>query len=179
MDLYTVGHSNHPIGTFLQLLDNHKIRRLVDVRSTPYSRFNPQYNQGALKKTLSGHGIEYFYLGAELGGRPRDPACYKHNAIPVQGADYLHEVDYAKVMKQAWFNRGIKQLLVLAGEQISTILCSEADPAKCHRHHLIASYMLANHPEITVLHILKDSSLLDARSIPIREDKSSPEQLAF
>ena len=65
---------------------------LVDVRSTPYSRFHPQFNKNALQQALLAHGIAYTWAGEALGGRPKDPACYKHHAIPSKAGDYLHEV---------------------------------------------------------------------------------------
>jgi uncharacterized protein (DUF488 family) len=99
MVLYTIGHSNHPIERFLQLLVDHGIQCLADIRTTPYSRFNPQFNRATLQNTLTQQGINYEYLGAELGGRPSDPGCYIHHTLPAKGADYLHEVDYAEVMK--------------------------------------------------------------------------------
>ncbi len=179
MVLYTVGHSNHPIGRFLQLLAEHGIQCLVDVRSTPYSRFNPQFNRAGLQKALHLQGIEYAYLGAELGGRPKDPRCYIHHTLPAKGADYLHEINYAMVMQQPWFIQGIHQLVELAGLHTTAILCSEADPALCHRHHLIASYLLANQPALNVLHILKDSKVIDARSIPATDNQSSSNQPRF
>ncbi len=165
MDLYTIGHSTHPIDRFLQLLDDWGIQCLVDVRTTPYSRFNPQFNRSALQNSLTQRGIKYVYLGNELGGRPSDPSCYIPRVLPAKSADYLHEIDYAEVMKRPWFLEGIRRLLELAGTQPTVILCSEGDPAKCHRHHLIASYLLANRPEVAVKHILKDGSLIDARGI--------------
>ena len=71
---FTVGHSNHPIGKFIELLRLHAIELVCDVRSTPYSRFNPQFNRETLLGELKKHGIGYIFLGRELGGKPRDPA---------------------------------------------------------------------------------------------------------
>jgi len=179
MVLYTIGHSNHQIDQFIQLLLDHEIVCLVDVRTTPYSRFHNQFNKDALRQSLQKQEIEYVYLGVELGGRPRDPSCYRHNTIPSKPNDYLHEVNYAEVMKRPWFIQGIQRLLELAGGHSTVIMCGEADPTYCHRHHLIASYLLASHPEMTMLHIRKDGSLIDASSIPVMTDKPGTEQLSF
>jgi len=179
MILYTIGHSNHPIDQFIQLLLDHKIECLVDVRTTPYSRFNPQFNQAGLGQALLNQGIEYIYIGTELGGRPRDPSCYKHHIIPAKASDFLHEVDYLEVMRRPWFIQGIQQLLDLASNSSTVIMCSEGDPALCHRHHLIARCLLANQPDVTILHILKDGNLLDSRSIAGVTNKSDGEQLSF
>jgi hypothetical protein len=75
-DLYTIGHSNHPIDSFTQLFVVHEITQLEDVGSRPFSQYNPQYNQGRLRQTLLEMEIEYCYLGTELGGDPTDPSCY-------------------------------------------------------------------------------------------------------
>jgi uncharacterized protein (DUF488 family) len=175
VELYTIGHSNHPIDKFIRLLLDHGVRQLVDTRSTPYSRFNPQFNKVALQKVLLKHGIEYFYAGDELGGRPRDPTLYKHHAIPSKNTLYLHEVNYPEVMKRPWFIQGIHGLLELAGEYPTSIMCSEADPARCHRHHLIASYLMREFPKVTILHIRGDGSVIDAKSIHPLVDKPDAE----
>ncbi|NJD58771.1 MAG: hypothetical protein C3F13_14720 [Anaerolineales bacterium] len=179
MPLYTIGYSNHPIDRFLGLLLDHGIRLLVDVRSTPYSRFNPQFNQKALEQALHTRGIVYYYLGDVLGGRPKDPACYIHNTVPTKADDFMHEIDYPAVMRQPWFTQGIDSLLELAGRQLTCILCSEKDPAHCHRHHLIARYLLAEHPKMTIWHILPDSSLINAGFLLGPASHTDLEQLSF
>lgn len=179
MNLYTIGHSNHPIEKFIQLLADNGIDTLVDVRSAPYSRFNPQFNKNALQQSLAQHKIEYVHVGAKLGGRPTDPSCYIHHVIPAKSSDYLHEVNYAEVMKRPWFHEGIQSLVELAGHSTTAIMCSEEDPTRCHRHHLIARYLMNEHPEITILHIRKDGNVIDAKSIHTLPDKPGAEQLTF
>ena len=179
MNLYTIGHSRHPIDKFIQLLIDHQIEVLVDVRSTPYSRFNPQFNKNALQQSLERQPIEYLYAGNELGGRPKDPSCYKNHVIPAKPSDYLNEVDYSEVMKRPWFLDGIQRLLETARQHTTCILCSEEDPAKCHRQQLIARFLLRAFPEVIILHIRGDGSLLDAKSIPDLLDSSDTEQLHF
>jgi uncharacterized protein (DUF488 family) len=105
----------------------------VDVRSTPYSRFHPQYNKTALAYALQAHTIDYTWAGEALGGRPKDPSCYKHHSIPSNPRDYLHEISYPEVMQRPWFVEGIQQLLELAVQQVTCIMCAEKDPAHCHR----------------------------------------------
>ena len=179
MQIYTIGHSNHPIDEFLHLLHERGVSLVADVRSTPYSRFHPQFNRNSLQEALSGQGIEYVYLGDSLGGRPKDPTCYLHHAIPEHSKDYLHEVNYAEVMKRPWFIQGIRQLLELAGMKPTATLCSEEDPARCHRHHLIARYILSVHPEVRIYHIRKDAQILDARDLVTPADGSASDQLSF
>ena len=151
----------------------------MDVRSTPYSRFHPQFNKVALQQALQTNGIEYIWAGESLGGRPKDPSCYKHHLIPTKAAGYTNEVSYPAVMQRPWFIEGIRQLLELAGKQTTCILCAEKDPAHCHRHHLIASYLLKEYPDLTIWHILGDGSLVDAKSIHSKGESPGSQQLSF
>src|SRR5688500_15964772 len=79
--VFTVGHSTHPIEHFLALLQQHGIEVLADVRSTPFSRFNPQFNRERLAQSLATAGIRYEFLGEELGARSNDPACYENGRV--------------------------------------------------------------------------------------------------
>ena len=177
MRIFTIGHSNHSLEQFTGLLEVNSIARLVDVRSAPYSRYNPQFNKEILESTLAQHRIEYVYAGQYLGGRPTDPTCYKNKKLPTEGVDYLHEVDYPEVMKRPWFIKGIDRLLELTDEQTTAIMCSEENPAQCHRHHLIAKYLLAEHPEVEVRHIRGDGTVFGAKSILSSVNEKSAEQL--
>jgi len=99
--------------------------------------------------------------------------------LPPEEADYLHEVDYPEVMKRPWFVRSIKRLLELANEQTTVIMCSEENPAECHRHHLIARYFITEYPEVNIQHIRGNGIVYSARSILISVNKPSVEQLSF
>lgn len=130
--LYTIGHSTHPIESLIGYLQHHSINTLVDVRSQPASRYNPQYNKAALESSLTEAGIRYRFAGQYLGGRPQDPALYTDG-----------EVDYLKMMQSDDFVKGMTRLLDLTiHEAPVAILCSEGDPLKCHRHHLIARSLI-------------------------------------
>ena len=177
--LYTIGHSNQSLDRFIHLLEDNGIMTLVDVRSAPYSRYNPHFNKEHLEAALREHDIQYAHAGKFLGGRPTDPTCYKSRALPAEGADYLHEVDYPEVMKREWFIKGIERLLELADEQTTAIMCSEENPAQCHRHHLIAKYLMAQHPEVTVKHIRADGTIYGAASLTEIVDAPSTEQLSL
>jgi len=143
--LYTIGHSNHPIGYFLALLKAHGIVLLCDVRTTPFSRFHPQYNQSALRKALEGAEVGYLYLGKSLGGKPKDPG------LPAEGA-----ARFALLAGTEAFRAGMAQLLTEAGARRTAIMCAERDPASCHRTLLICPHIPA---EFAVRHILADGSL--------------------
>ena len=177
MKLYTIGHSNHSLEKLIRLLEDNGVMTVVDVRSAPYSRYNPHFGKENLESALSQRTIQYVFAGKYLGGRPPDPSCYKSRTLPGDGADYLHEVDYPEVMKREWFVKGIERLLELADEQTTAILCSEENPAECHRHHLIAKYILAAHPEVSVRHIRGDGTVFGAAAITQSLDEPSAEQL--
>lgn len=139
--IHTIGHSTRPAEVLLQLLQQHGIRYLADVRSVPRSRFNPQYNQNRLKAFLEQNGITYVFMGNELGGRPSDPECY------VNG-----QPDYGLVKTRPFFRQGIHRLKTAYEKQVPlAILCSEAKPQECHRGRLIAQVLHAE--GIPVTHI--------------------------
>lgn len=139
--IYSVGHSNHPFEHFLQLLRAPGVDLLADVRSTPYSRFNPQFRREPLAAALRENGIEYLFLGEELGARSKDPSCYEEG-----------RVSYRKLATTALFQHGIDRLLAAAKTHKVAIMCAEKDPLDCHRTILVARE-LVNRGE-SVAHIL-------------------------
>lgn len=176
MKLYTIGHSNHSLEKFIGLLEGQNIMTLVDVRTAPYSRYSPHFNRESLEHALARQNIQYAHAGKYLGGRPSDPSCYKSRTLPAEGADYLHEVDYPEVMKREWFQQGIARLLEMADEQTTAIMCSEENPAECHRHHLVAKYLMAEHPEVDVRHIRGNGMVYGAGSVLESVDETVAEQ---
>ena len=146
MILYTIGHSNHPPTRFLELLARAEVTAVADVRSQPVSRWAPQYNKDALMSTLEACGIAYFYMGRELGGRPKEPGLRK-GAKP----------DYAKMAKTAAFRDAIARLKEECTKGKLALMCAEQDPANCHRFHLIARELAAQGVEIA--HILPNGEI--------------------
>ena len=142
----TIGHSNHPLGFFIELLHRHRVTAVADVRSAPYSRFNPQFNQGALVDGLKGNGIDYVYLGHALGGRPDDPACYENG-----------RVRYDRVAGTASFRHGLDRVVDGAADHRIVLLCSEREPLDCHRTLLVSRAL--DEQGIQVAHILADGGL--------------------
>lgn len=147
--IYTIGHSNIQVQDFLNLLNG--IEVIVDVRSTPFSQYAPQFNVHNIEEALRDAGIEYSfmedeYIGNVLGGKPRDDDCYEHG-----------KVVYSRVMEQTWYQEGISQLVELAGKKIVAVMCSEEDPQKCHRHHLITQSLLKK--GLVVSHIRGDGTV--------------------
>lgn len=179
MRIYTIGHSNLAIDPFINLLKRYEITTLVDVRTSPYSRYSPQFNRETLAQSLAEHGIAYVFGGDQLGGRPADPTCYKHGRVPEPETDYLHEVDYRAVMDRPWFAKGVARMLAYCATGPTVILCSEARPEECHRHHLIAVHLLETQPSCEVLHILSTGEVIKANQIHLSVDGIPPEQLGF
>lgn len=125
--LYSIGYGNRAIGDFIALLMRYGVRILADVRSKPYSRFQPDFDGRRLGKRLEAAGIGYVPMGDRLGGRPEDPACYTAG-----------KVDYAKLAASAPFRSGLDELLALnAAQGPAAALCAELKPEACHRTRLI------------------------------------------
>ncbi len=170
LTIYTIGHSNIQASTLVALLEQYQIQVLVDVRSSPYSQYSPQFNRENIELTLQEAGIEYRFAGEYLGGRPKDPSCYKSSELPDGKVDYLHLVDYSIVMTKDFFQKGIQRLIELAQSSRTAIMCSEEDPARCHRHHLIGRYLTGK--GITVLHIRGDGMCIKDQSLPNMPEES-------
>lgn len=149
---YTIGHSDHPIADFIALLKKHAITCLCDIRSTPYSKRQPQFNAENLKRELVKNGIRYLYLGKELGGRPN--ATIPHPPSTCQG-EGRGEV---RTGRSEEFKRGIERVAEeLAKGETIVLMCAEKDPADCHRSHLVAPGLAAAGMEVR--HILYDGEL--------------------
>ncbi|NLB17251.1 MAG: DUF488 domain-containing protein [Syntrophomonadaceae bacterium] len=175
--VYTIGHSNILLGKFIDLLEKFEINIVIDVRSTPYSRYASQFNRENLKISLRDQGIEYNYAGDLLGGRPEDPDCYKNNSVPQGSADYLNLVDYAAVMAKEFFLEGIQLVYELRAKERVALMCSEEDPAKCHRHHLIGRYLVDQ--GVNVIHIRGDGNTAKDQTLPNVSDDPQAEQLGL
>jgi uncharacterized protein (DUF488 family) len=135
--VYTIGHSNHPIEVLLALLQRHGITQVVDVRSQPYSRWASQFNRETLQRAVEEAGLRYRFLGDCLGGRPQDPTLY--------AADSTSEhprPDYGRMAESHGFVQGLEELMVIAAERPTAVLCSEGDHRQCHRDKLLAPALL-------------------------------------
>jgi uncharacterized protein (DUF488 family) len=123
----TIGHSIHRIEEFLGLLEAHGVRILVDVRTVPRSRRNPQFNGDALRASLEGAGIRYVHMPG-LGGlrrpRPDSENTGWRNASFRGYADYMQTAD---------FEARLQELIAIAEQDATAIMCAEAVPWRCHR----------------------------------------------
>jgi len=153
--IYTIGHSNHPLEKFIGLLKQHGIMAIADVRSSPYSGRNPQFNMKPLAAALRKAGIAYVFLGEELGARPTDPACY------VNG-----RVDFDRLAARQEFQRGLDRVLKGSEKYRLALMCAEKEPLDCHRTILVCRHLRAR--GVRIQHILADGSLEDHQQTEAR-----------
>jgi uncharacterized protein (DUF488 family) len=146
--VYTIGHSNGTVERLVGTLQQHGITAVADVRSRPYSRFNPQFNRESLAAALKASGLEYVFLGQELGARSEDPACYRDG-----------RAQYSLIAKSQVFEHGIARLLGGMERFRIAVMCAEKEPLSCHRFVLVSRHLHEN--GIEVIHILEDGSVED------------------
>lgn len=127
MIIYTIGHSTRTIEEFIELLKIQKIKQLIDIRTIPKSRHNPQFNKDNLKKSLSGERINYRYFEILGGLRPA-----VKNSIN-EGWRNKSFRNYADYMQTKEFSEGIEKLIRFAKKKITVVMCAEAVPWRCHR----------------------------------------------
>ncbi len=125
--IYTIGHSTHPIAEFIKILKTYQVERIVDVRTIPKSRANPQFNESELKASLEQEGINYVRLEA-LGG-------LRHTTNASINTAWKNKSfrGYADYMQTDAFQQGIDALIELAKEKQVAIMCAESVPWRCHR----------------------------------------------
>lgn len=144
--LYTIGHSTHSIEKFLQLLTEHGVTAIADVRSRPYSRMNSQFNRESLKISLRAAGVAYVFLGRELGARADDQSCY------VDG-----KVEYERLARTAPFQDGLHRLRDGVWKHRIALMCAEKDPITCHRMVLVCHQL--RHDPLEIVHIRENGTL--------------------
>jgi uncharacterized protein (DUF488 family) len=170
--IYTIGHSTRPIEEFIDLLQRNKVNLLVDIRTIRKSRHNPQYAQEALEKSLSDHGIEYTFLPG-LGGRRRPVKDSINTAWRNEAFK-----GYADHMQSNEFEEALEELLRLAEQKVTAIMCAEAVPWRCHRS-LVGDALLVRGVEVidiisatsTPQHKLTSFAHVDGDSITYPEVK--------
>ncbi|OJX43864.1 MAG: DNA repair protein [Chloroflexi bacterium 44-23] len=147
--IYTIGHSTHPIDEFIRILKTFGIEEVVDVRTIPKSRHNPQFNEEELCDQLGNQGIEYVHLD-KLGGLRHTTKESVNTAW--KNASFRGFADY---MQTPEFTKGLEELIDLAQEKQVAIMCAEAVPWRCHRS-LIGDALLARN--ISVEDIFNEKS---------------------
>ncbi|MGB9625258.1 MAG: DUF488 family protein [Phycisphaerae bacterium] len=158
LTFWTLGHSSADVDHLFHLLREQRVDILADVRSSPYSQYAPQANREVLAAVADRCGVQYVFLGEELGGRPADPAMMLPNGKP----------DYGKMQGTPQFQRGIQAIEELAGTHRVCLLCSEEDPARCHRSLLVAETLTRRGHQ--VLHIRHDGHTETHAEMKLRRD---------
>src|SRR5438876_565201 len=150
--IYTVGYGSRSVDQLIALLKRNGIDCLVDVRTSPYSRYKPEFSKDALEAVITECGLRYLFLGQLLGGRPDDAACYADG-----------KVDYDRVRTKEFYLRGIDQVLKERerGTRIA-LMCSEGKPDECHRSKLIGATLVER--RIPVVH-------LDEEGVPLTQEE--------
>jgi uncharacterized protein (DUF488 family) len=162
LQLFSIGHSNHSAEVFIQLLQQHHIQLLADVRTFPFSKYNKQFNRENLAPLLEKNGIQYTWMGETLGGRREDLQS---------GMGYRQE---ALFQHDPLFQQGIETLIAVATQQTTAMMCSEEDPRHCHRHRIISMSLLGRKTpaaqqlqDLQILHIRSNGKLENAANIPV------------
>jgi len=159
--IWTVGHSRHELPALLGVLHGAGIEVVADVRSQPFSRYNPQFNRERLRAAMQEAGLGYVFLGTELGGRPPEPGLH----------DSQGRVRYGALARTERFSAGLRRLLAEADRHRVAVLCSEEDPRRCHRRLLIGRALVSH--GICVRHIRGDGSVAGEEQLgPLPEETS-------
>lgn len=152
--LYTIGHSNHNVEQFIELLKKNGVDVVVDVRSTPYSQYATQFNINEIRRTLKEHGLVYIHMGEEFGARREDRSLYDKDG----------KLDFELTKKSDAFKKGVRRIEdgLEKGFHIA-FMCSEKHPEDCHRCILVgkAFYDMG----YTILNILEDGSTMSQEEI--------------
>lgn len=152
--IYSIGYSSTKFVDFLDILKKYKISTLIDVRTNPISRFVPEYRKENLEKALKQANIGYIFLGNLLGGKPENPSYYTPEGY----------WNYNVIIQSMEFKEGIETLLDLAERETIVLMCSEFDPAQCHRALVIGRYLLSYH-NIAINHLMGKWVQVDQRAL--------------
>lgn len=152
--LYTIGHSLYDKEKFLKLIKNYNINYLLDVRSTPYSKYAPQYNADVIGKYLEENSVRYVPMGKRFGARQKDMSLYDEDGI----------LDFSKTRQTVFFQNAVGSVLkgLDSGSNI-VLMCTEKNPIECHRTILISKsfYDIG----VPVKHILSNGKYVTQENI--------------
>ncbi len=162
--IYTVGHGFRSLESLLATLKPHGITKIVDVRSRPYSgKELAQFNKEALKEAVEKAGLAYSWLGWCLGGKPDEDWFY----------DAEGYVLYDRLSDSKLFKDGLVRLQQEEHGCVVVLLCSEKDPAHCHRHNLIARVLIRDRID-QVVHIQASGTTIDAQVLLREQEAAKP-----
>ena len=149
MEIYTIGHSNYTMERLIDMLEYYNINCVVDIRGTPYSKYNIQFDKEAIRYTLTNAGFVYIYMGKELAAKR-----IRKNSYNNEGYSKFEEV-----IKEQEFKRGDERLNNGSEKRYKIILLGAMqDPIRCHRSILVGRELVKN--DFDVKHILDDYSIV-------------------
>jgi uncharacterized protein (DUF488 family) len=151
-DLFTIGHSNHPIDRFIALVKSAGLTAVIDVRSQPFSRRCPWFSANRLRGHLEEGGIAYMPMGDALGGRPRGGALFRDGVA-----------DYEAMARTPEFRAGIDRVVATTEDHCACLMCAEREPLDCHRCLLVAPALVAR--GLRIGHVLADGSVVAHETI--------------
>jgi uncharacterized protein (DUF488 family) len=157
-NVYTLGHSNHSLDVFLDLLQQHRIEVVVDVRSSPYSGYATHFNKEPFQRELQARRFKYLFLGDIIGGRPDGDEFFDSDG----------RVLYGRLAESDQFKRGIQRLRDGIRTYRVALVCGEEDPTECHRRLLIGRVL--DGVGISVLHIRGDGRLESEEELTREEE---------
>ena len=145
--IHTIGHSNHSIEHFLELLAAYRVSTVVDVRTGPYSKYSPHFNKEALEIVLRNADIDYVFMGKELGAQRSEDSCY------IDG-----QAKYNLIAQLPIFQHGLEEVLRKCEHSRIALMCAESDPIKCHRTILVCRELKKLCPNLDITHIMGDGT---------------------
>jgi len=154
MDIYTIGHSNYPLEKLIDMLKHYNINCVVDIRGTPYSKYNVQYNEETIALSLKEDGFLYLYMANEFAANRENKSSYNKEGYS----------DFEKVVMEKDFVNGIERLKLGCEKGYKIVLLGAMqEPIRCHRSILVGRALWGN--GFKVNHILDDYSIASQENI--------------
>lgn len=158
--LYTIGHSTHTLEDFIAILRAYGVTHLIDIRTISRSLKNPQFNEATLPRALEAEGLRYTHV-AELGGLRHKSKSVDPEVNGAWEVTSFH--NYADYAESAPFRRALTELIHVASEETTAIMCAEAVWWRCHRR-IVADHLIAK--KVRVIHVFSETKAQEATLTP-------------